>query len=92
VEVDGTEGKLILDPMEHWADRIRWIRPNGEETVRVEPVSAAFQDLAMLEDFVRAVWEEREPVCGAEPALHTQEVIAAAYESARTRRAVAVQA
>lgn len=92
VEVDGTGGKLILDPMEHWADTVRWIRPDGEETVRVAPVSAAFQDLAMIEDFVRAVREEREPVCGAEPALHTQEVIAAAYESARTRRAVAVPA
>jgi predicted dehydrogenase len=88
VEVDGTGGKLILDPMEHWADHVRWIRPDGEERIPVQPVSAAFQDLAMIEDFVAAVREGRDPVCGAAPALHTQEVIAAAYESARTRAAV----
>ena len=92
VEVDGTGGKLILDPMEHWADTVRLIRPDGEELLRVEPVSAAFQDLAMIEDFVDAVWEGREPVCGGEPGLRTQEVIAAAYESALTRAAVTLAA
>lgn len=91
VEVDGTAGKLILDPMEHWADSVRWIKPEGEERISVEPVSAAFQDLAMVEDFVHAVREGREPVCGAEPAIRTQEVIAAAYQSSRERRSVAVK-
>lgn len=90
IEVDGTEGKLLLDPMEHWADHLRLIRPEGEERILVEPVSAEFQDLAMLEDFVRAVWEEREPECHGEAGLQTQALIAAAYESARLKQAVAV--
>lgn len=88
VEVDGTTGKLLLDPMEHWADHLRLITPAGEERIPVTPVSGEFQDLAMIEDFVRAVRDGREPVCGAPAGLHTQAVIAAAYESARTRRAV----
>jgi predicted dehydrogenase len=42
----------------------------------------------MIEDFVAAVREEREPVCHAEAGLHTQEVIAAAYQASRERKAV----
>jgi predicted dehydrogenase len=90
VEVDGTEGKLLLDPLEHWADHLRLIRRGGEERIPVQPVSSEMQDLAMLEDFVRAVREGREPECHGEAGFRTQELIAAAYESARTRQAVAV--
>lgn len=90
IEVDGTEGKLLLDPMEHWADHLRLIRGSGEERVPVQPVSSEMQDLAMLEDFVRAVREGREPECHAEAGLQTQALMAAALESARTKRAVAV--
>jgi len=42
----------------------------------------------MIEEFVLAVREGREPACGAGPGLRTQEVIAAAYKSARERRVV----
>ena len=88
VEVDGTGGKLVLDPLEHWSDSVRWIRPNGEERVPVEPVTSEFQDLAMLDDFVHAVREGREPECSGEAGLRTQELIEAAYHSAQERRAV----
>ena len=88
LQVDGTRGKLVLDPMEHWADTVRLVTPDGEQRFPVQPVTAEFQDLAMVDDFVAAVREEREPVCSAEAGLRTQEVIAAAYESSRTRRAV----
>jgi predicted dehydrogenase len=90
VEVDGTAGKLVLDPLEHWADSIRWIRPSGEERVPVQPVSSEHQDLAMIEDFVAAVREGRDPVCGGEAGLRTQELIAAAYRSSRERSAIAL--
>ncbi|HTE19255.1 MAG TPA: Gfo/Idh/MocA family oxidoreductase [Armatimonadota bacterium] len=90
LQVEGTRGKLILDPLEHWADCVRLVTPEGEQRIPVEPVTAEFQDLAMIEDFVTAVREEREPVCNAAAGLHTQEVITAAYESARIRRAVAL--
>lgn len=88
VEIDGTLGKLILDPMEHWGDHVRWITPAGEKRLPVEPVSGPHQDLAMIEDFVAAVREHREPRCSAAAGLATQEMIAAAYESSRTRAAV----
>jgi predicted dehydrogenase len=90
VEVDGTGGKLLLDPMEHWADHVRLIRPSGEERIPVRPVAAELQDLAMIEDLVIAVREGREPVCNAGAGIHTQEVIAAAYDSARLERTVPI--
>lgn len=90
VQVDGTRGKLLLDPMEHWADHLRLIRDAGEERLPVEPVSAAFQDLAMLEDFVAAVREGREPACGAEAGLRTQELIEAALRASRDKRTVSL--
>ncbi len=91
-QVDGTAGKILLDPLEHWADHVRLIREEGEERMPVTPLSAEHQDLPMIEDFVRAVRAEREPVCGAAAGLHTQEVIAAAYDAARSRKTVPVAA
>jgi predicted dehydrogenase len=85
VQVDGTQGKLLLDPMEHWADHLRLIRDAGEERIAVEPVTAAFQDLAMIEDFVAAVRDGREPTCSAEAGLRTQELIEAALRASRER-------
>jgi len=90
VQVDGTEGKLLLDPMEHWADHLRLIRNSGEERIPVQPVTAAFQDLAMLEDFVAAVRAHRDPICGAEAGLRTQELIDAAFRASREKRTLPV--
>lgn len=90
IEVDGTEGKLLLDPMEHWADHLRLIRPEGEVRIPVQPVTSELQDLAMLEDFVRAVRDEREPECHGAAGFQTQALIAAAFESARTKRLVSL--
>jgi predicted dehydrogenase len=88
VEVDGTHGKLLLDPMEYWADHLRLISPEGERRIEVTPVEAAYQDLAMIEDFVAAVREEREPVCSGAVGVRVQEVIEQAYRSAATGRTI----
>ena len=90
VEVDGTQGKLILDPMECWADEVLIRRPEGDEIVKVSPLTGSTGDLPMLEDFVAAVRAGREPICGGWAGLHTQEVIAAAYESSRIGQVVSI--
>ena len=90
-QIDGTKGRILIDPLEFFADHIRLERPKGVERVPVTPLEAPYFDLPMIDDFVVAVQEGREPVCDGASGYWTQAVVDGAYLSARERRTVKVQ-
>ncbi|MFH1567687.1 MAG: Gfo/Idh/MocA family oxidoreductase [Gemmatimonadota bacterium] len=82
-QVDGTEGRLILDPLEFHADRVLVESGSGSEAIPVTALESPYFDLPMIEDFVDAVQEGREPACDAVSGYWVQAVADAAVESYR---------
>jgi predicted dehydrogenase len=82
-QIDGTHGRLIIDPLEFHADSVRIEGPKGTEDVAVEALRSPYFDLPMLEDFVDAVAQNGEPACSAEAGYWVQAVADAAFESSR---------
>jgi predicted dehydrogenase len=89
--IDGTEGRIMIDALEFGADSLRLETAKGIEEVAVEPLDSPYFDLPMIDDFVAAVREGREPVCDAATGFKVQAVADAAFASARERRTVAVE-
>ena len=77
--------------MEFGIDHIVLEKPGKSERVSVEPLAAPYFDQPMIEDFVKAVAEDREPACDGMAGFVTQAVVDAAYRSGEERRAVAVE-
>ena len=90
-QIDGTEGRIMIDSLEFSGDSLKLERPDGLEEIAVEPLKAPYFDLPMIDDFCAAVEEDREPVCDAVTGYWTQAVADAAFASAREKRLVDVE-
>jgi len=82
-QIDGTEGRIIIDPLEFHADHIVVEGPGGREEIPVGALESPYFDLPMIEDFIDAVAEGREPACDAETGYWVQAVADAAVESSQ---------
>lgn len=90
-QIDGTEGRIMIDSLEFSGDSIKLERPDGLEEIAVEPLQAPYFDLPMIDDFCDAVEKDREPVCDAVAGYWTQAVADAAFESAREKKHIDVK-
>jgi len=91
-QIDGTQGRIFIDPLEFHAAQIRLETPAEVEAVPVAPLESPYFDLPMIDDFADAVRQGREPICDAIAGYWTQAVVDAAFRSAREKRLVAVEA
>ena len=82
-QIDGTEGRIIIDPLEFHADQVVVEGTGGREEIAVTALESPYFDLPMVEDFIDAVEEGREPACDAETGYWVQAVADAAVESSR---------
>jgi predicted dehydrogenase len=83
-EIVGTEAKVKWHPYD--ADSV--IRTVGRDTVEVPTPNAKNVHAPLIEDFVSAVIENRDPVVTAAEAAKTNAVIDALYRSARERKEI----
>ena len=90
-QIDGVEGKIYIDPLESHVDHIQLETEAGIERVQVEPLVSPYFDLPMLDDFVDAVREDREPVCDGLTGYRVQATVDAAFCAAREGRTVEVE-
>ena len=91
-QVDGTEGRILIDPLEFHVGAIAVAGPDGTEEHAVTPLESPYFDLPMIDDLVAAVGEEREPVCDAATGFAVQAVADAARRSAAEGTRVVVEA
>jgi predicted dehydrogenase len=89
--VEGTEGRIIIDPLEFHAGQILLEREDGIEKIAVEPLASPYFDLPMVDDFVQASHTGRQPVCDGLTGFVVQATADAAFESAREKRMVKVE-
>ena len=87
-QVDGTEGRIFIDPLELDSDHIAVETPEGRQVIPVQPLVRPFFDQPMIEDFARAVTEDRPPRCDSETGYRVQAVADAARESVTSGRRV----
>ena len=90
-QIDGTQGRIIIDALEFGSPSIRFENAEGSEEIAVEPLQAPYFDQPMIEDFCAAIQQEREPVCDGITGYWTQSVVDAAFCAAREKRLVAVK-
>ena len=91
VQIDGTEGRIMIDSLEFGSDNLRLETAAGLEDVSVVPLDNPYFDRPMIDDFVHAVRDDREPVCDGRTGFVVQAVVDAAFASARQKRTVAVE-
>ena len=89
--IDGTQGRIMIDALEFGSQSLRVETVDGIEEVAVEPLENPFFDRPMIDDFVQAVREDREPVCDGGTGFTVQAVVDAAFASAREKKALAVE-
>ena len=89
--IDGTEGRIMIDSLEFFSGSLRLETAAGVEEVSVEPLEEPFMDLPMIDDFVNAVRDGREPVCDGGTGFVVQAMVDAAFASAREKRTIAVE-
>jgi len=89
--IDGTEGRIMIDSLEFFCDSLRLETAAGVEVVTVEPLQDPYMDRPMIEDFVSAVRDDRQPLCDGGTGFVVQAVVDAAFASAREKQTVAVE-
>ena len=90
-QVDGTDGRIVIDGLEFGGESIEVETEAGREQVAVTPLEAPYFDLPMLEDFAAAAHPGREPVCDGITGYRVQAVADAARESSASGQRVAVE-
>ena len=90
-QIDGTEGRILIDSLEFSSDQIRLETSDGVEDIAVAPLEQPYFDLPMIDDFVVAISDNRQPVCDAETGYWVQAVCDAAFHSAREKKTLAVE-
>ena len=90
--IDGTQGRIMIDSLEFGSDNLRLETADGIEEIAVVPLENPYFDRPMIDDFVRAVREEREPVCDGNTGFTVQAVVDAAFASAKEKRTLSVEA
>ena len=91
VQIDGTEGRIIIESLEYSSDSIKFETTAGVEEIAVTPLEGPYLDQPMIEDFVAAIRDKKEPVCDAETGFWTQAVVDAARRSADQKQQIAVE-
>ena len=91
-QIDGTEGKIYIDPLEFHVDHIEIETESGVEQIGVEPLENPYFDLPMIDDFVDAVREDREPVCDGPTGFRVQATVDAAMAAASCGRTMDIEA
>lgn len=86
IEICGTRGRLLLDPL--GSGTIRVETADGKEELKGDIPEAV--SLPIIDDFVCALAEGRPPMCSGEEALKTNQVIYAGYRSAELGQMVAI--
>ena len=87
-QIDGTEGRIFIDPLESYSEYIEIATRDGRQAVPVEPLEKQFFDQPMIEDFARAATAGHPPHCDAETAYRVQAVADAMRESATSGRRI----
>lgn len=90
-QIDGTQGRILIDSLEFSSTSLRCENADSSEEIAVAPLVSPYFDLPMIDDFVDAVRQERDPVCNALAGYWTQAVVDAARQSAREGRLVKVE-
>jgi len=90
-QIDGTEGRILIDSLEFSGALLRLENAAGIEEVAVTPLESPYFDLPMIDDFVGAVRQNREPVCDGFAGYWTKAVVDAAFRSAAEGRLVKVE-
>ena len=90
--IDGTQGRIMIDALEFGSSSLKLETDGGIEEIHVEPLQAPYFDLPMIDDFVAAARQGRAPVCDGLTGYKVQAVVDAAFEAARVKRTVAVEA
>ena len=90
-QIDGTAGRILIDPLEFGVDHIDFEKSNGIEQIPVNPLENPYFDLPMIEDFVQSIAEDREPLCDGVSGYWTQAVVDASYLSAEKGQRVTVE-
>ena len=90
--IDGTQGRIMIDSLEFGSDNLRLETADGIEEIAVVPLENPYFDRPMIDDFVRAVREDREPVCDGNTGFTVQAVVDAAFASAKEKRTLSVEA
>ena len=90
-QVDGVDGRIVIDGLEYGGGAIEVETASGRESVPVEPLQAPYFDQPMIEDFVNAAREGREPVCDGVTGYRVQAVADAARESSASGARVTVE-
>ena len=90
-QVDGTDGRIVIDGLEFGGDSIEVETEAGREKVPVTPLQAPYFDQPMLEDLAAAAQAGREPVCDDVMGYRVQAVVDAARESSDSGQRVAVE-
>ncbi len=90
LEIFGSEGTFIADGSLQQTDRYRlWLRHgNDEQPMKEGPTPSCFK--LLIEDFSRAIREDRPPMVSMSDGLAVMRVIDAMYESARRAEPVGV--
>lgn len=91
-QVDGAEGRIVIDGLEFGGDAIEVETEAGRQAVPVTPLPAPYFDLPMLEEFAAAARAGREPVCDGVTGYRVQAVADAARASSASGRRVLVEA
>ena len=90
-QIDGTDGRILIDSLEFSSDQIRLETSDGVEDIAVVPLKQPHFDLPMIDDFVAAVSDNRQPVCDAETGYWVQAVCDAAFRSALEKKTLEVE-
>lgn len=90
-QVDGTEGRIVIDGLEYGGESIEVETEAGRQQVPVQPLQAPYFDQPMLEDLAAAARQNREPVCDGVTGYRVQAVADATFESSTGGKRVAVE-
>ncbi len=89
--IDGATGRITIDSLEFHSPEIRLETATGAQVIPVQPLAAPLFDLPMIDDFVMAVRQNREPACDGMTGYWVQALVDAAFRAGHERRAVAVE-
>ena len=91
VQVDGTEGRIMIDALEFGQSSISLEDERGIEKIYVDPLNAPYFDLPMIDDFATASNKAKRPVCDGFTGYRVQAVVDAAFESHETGKRISVE-
>jgi len=90
-QIDGADGRVIIQRLEYGADYLELETTEGVERIAVTPLQSPYFDQPMIEDFVDAVAQDRQPICDGAMGYRVQAVCDAARASSASGSQVEVE-